>query len=132
MVPGRSLPVIDGVLHLTYVRNLGAAFGLLPGAQPLFITTSVLVLVFVAGFWMKMRPVERTLVVALALLCGGALGNLIDRIFLGKVTDFLDIALIDFPVFNVADIAIVFGVGLLTIWLLFAPEEHAVPEQESS
>jgi signal peptidase II len=123
LVPGRSIPVLDGVLHFTYVRNLGAAFGLLPGARTLFIATSFLVLIFVAAFWAKFRPAQWPLVIALALICGGATGNLIDRILLGKVTDFIDFTLINFPVFNVADSAIVIGVGLLAVWLLVAPEE---------
>lgn len=120
--PGQSVPVIDGVLHLTYIRNFGAAFGLLPGARPLFVATSVFVLLFVAIYWRRARPTGWPEVVALALVCGGAVGNLIDRIALGRVTDFVDIALIDFPVFNVADSAIVVGVGILIVWLLFAPD----------
>lgn len=120
--PGESLTVIPGVLHLTYVRNVGAAFGLLPGARPLFITTSLFVLFVVAVYWIRYRPRPWPLVVGLALVCSGAVGNLIDRALAGRVTDFFDLAFMDFPVFNIADSAIVIGVGVLTGWLLLSPD----------
>jgi len=60
--------------------------------------------------------------VALALVCAGALGNLIDRVLVGRVTDFFEFGFVEFPVFNVADMAIIFGVGLLAVWILFGPQ----------
>ena len=127
--PGQSVPLIDGVLHLTYIRNYGAAFGLFPGARPLFVATSVFVLMFAAIYWRRARPTGWLEVLALALVCGGAVGNLIDRVALGRVTDFVDVALVNFPVFNVADTAIVVGVGILIAWLLFAPDPAASQER---
>ena len=120
---GESVPVIPGVFNLTYVRNIGAAFGLFPGRQPVFIATSLAVLFVVAAYWRRARPAEWPVVVALGLVSAGALGNLIDRAFLGQVTDFFDFTLIDFPVFNVADSAIVVGVGVLAMWILFGPQD---------
>lgn len=128
MPPSTSIPLIDGVFHLTHVRNMGAAFGLMPGRQPLFIATSLLVVFGVLGYWFVKRPRARWLVVALGLVVGGAVGNLIDRSSAtGLVTDFFDFTLIDFPVFNIADSAIVIGVGMLVVWVLFEPEAPAEP-----
>ena len=124
-----SLPLLGRVLMLTHVRNTGAAFGLFPGYRPFFIATSVAVLVFVAVYWHRTQPTQWPVVVALGLVCGGAAGNLVDRAVLGKVTDFFYLAVIDFPVFNVADSALVIGVGILIAWLLFAPEP-AKPDAE--
>lgn len=122
MIEGQSIPLLDGVFHLTFVKNVGAAFGLLPGYQPVFIATSSVVLLAVAAYWRRARPLQWPIVIGLALITGGALGNLFDRAFLGKVTDIFDFTLIDFPVFNVADTGIVLGVGILMMWLLFGPE----------
>jgi len=122
MFEGQSIPLVQGVFHLTFVRNVGAAFGLLPGYQPVFILTSCVVLLVVAAYWRRARPTAWPIVIALGLIVGGAAGNLIDRAYLGKVTDIFDFTFIDFPVFNIADTAIVVGVGILIAWLLFAPE----------
>jgi signal peptidase II len=107
---------------------MGAAFGMFPGYQPLFIATSLIVLVVVAAYWRRTHPAEWPVVVALGLVSGGAVGNLIDRAMLGKVTDFFDVAIIDFPVFNIADSAIFVGVGMLVFWLLFGPQESGEVE----
>jgi signal peptidase II len=129
--PFESLPIFGRVLMLTHVRNTGAAFGLLPGYQPFFIATSLAVLVFVAVYWRRTSPARWPVVVALGLVCGGAAGNLVDRAVLGKVTDYFYVALIDFPVFNVADAALVIGVGILIAWLLFGPEETGRTDSSS-
>lgn len=128
LTPGESIKLIEDVFHLTYVRNVGAAFGLFPGRQPFFIATSLLVLFAVAVFWRRAKPTAWPIALALGLIAGGAFGNLIDRAWLGKVTDFFYFVPIDFPVFNVADMGIVIGVGILMVWLLFGPEEIASPD----
>lgn len=131
MPPSTSIPVIDGVFNITHVRNMGAAFGLMPGQQPLFIATSLVVVVGVIGYCIVKRPAARWLVIALGLVVGGATGNLIDRTSsTGLVTDFFDFALIDFPVFNIADCAIFVGVAMLVVWVLFAPESDAWSQAE--
>ena len=122
---GQSVPIIPGVFQLTYVHNAGAAFGLFPGRQPFFIATSLAVLFVIAAYLRRARPTEWPVVVALGLVSAGAIGNLIDRALIGQVTDFFDFTLIDFPVFNVADSAIVVGVGILAVWILFGPQEDA-------
>jgi signal peptidase II len=127
ITPGATIPVIGDVLRLTYVRNLGASFGMMPGYRPVFIVVSAAVLLAIAAFVVRRRPERPWVVVALGLVAGGALGNLIDRLLFGWVTDFIRIPF-DFPVFNVADSAVVVGVAMLVWWLLFGPApEGPVP-----
>lgn len=126
---GASLGFIPGLIKLTSVRNSGAAFGLFPGRQPVFVLTSLLVLFAIAAFWRRAKPVQWPVVIALAMVTAGALGNLIDRAIIGRVTDFLEFAFVDFPVFNVADIGIVGGVGVLMVWILFGPDAVAPSDE---
>ncbi len=114
--PSQSLPLIPHVLHLTYVQNTGAAFGLFQGHPGVFVLISVAV-----GLWVVVEFVRQSrhgwpTDVALALILGGAIGNLIDRVRLGYVVDFLDLRV--WPVFNLADSAITIGVTWL-LWQLF-------------
>lgn len=131
LAPGELRQFLPGLVDLTYVRNIGAAFGLLPGRQPVFVAVSVVVLIVLAGYWRRARPTLALIVVSLSLIAAGAVGNLIDRVFIGRVTDFLSFAFIDFPVFNVADMSIVCGTGVLIVWLLFAPEPERTTVDES-
>jgi len=113
MQPGESIPVLPPVFHITYILNPGAAFGMLANRTAFFIIVSLLV---IAGVLVGYRYLPRERIwtrVAAALLVGGALGNLIDRVRLGRVIDFLDFRV--WPVFNLADIAIVTGALLLII-----------------
>ena len=129
MVEQQSIRMIPHLLHLTYVRNEGAAFGLFPGRQPFFIVTSLLVLFVIAAYWRRQHPLQWPVVVALALVTAGAVGNLIDRSVLGYVTDFFEFGFFDFPVFNVADACIFVGVAVLMVWILFGPEETSDGEE---
>jgi signal peptidase II len=121
--PGTSVPVIGRLLRFTYVRNTGAAFGMLPGHSVVFMTVSVLVLLAIAVYLVRVRPRHPLLVFALGLVTAGAAGNLIDRAVSGRVTDFIQVPF-DFPVFNLADSAIFVGVAMLVWWVLFGPAEH--------
>ena len=108
-----TLPVFSPVFHLTLVRNPGGAFGLFPGFHFLFswvalAAIAVLISLYLNGKWRK-----KTGELPLALILGGALGNLYDRFFFGGVIDFLDFRV--WPVFNVADSCITIGVVLL-LW----------------
>lgn len=118
LAPGESLPVIEGFFDVTHVRNTGAAFGLMPGYRPMFIAVALGVLVGVALYLLVAKPQSGLVHVALGLVCGGSVGNLVDRVVTGRVTDFLDFKV--FPVFNVADSAIVLGVSVLVVWSVFA------------
>lgn len=113
MLPRDSIPLIPGVFHLTYVQNTGAAFGFLRGKTLFFIVVAVLVLGFIIFLAPRLSREKPLLGLVFGLLLGGALGNLIDRIRYGYVIDFLDFRV--WPVFNIADMAIVVGVCFL-IW----------------
>lgn len=127
---GEIRSFIPGVIDLTYVRNVGAAFGIFPGRQPIFVATSVVVLFVVWAYWRRSHPNDRPLVFALGLVTAGGVGNLIDRVVLGRVTDFLSTAFMDFPVFNVADSAISVGVAILIAWLVFTPDPSTQASDE--
>ncbi len=126
-----SVPLIGQLLVLTHVRNEGAAFGMFPGYQPVFMLTSSVVILVVAVYWLRAKPTEWPLVIALALIAGGASGNLLDRAIIGRVTDFIYVAAIDFPVFNLADSAIFIGVGILIAWVMFGPLPQVEEREEA-
>jgi signal peptidase II len=119
--------IIPGFFDLRYSENPGSAFGLfrgVPGARYLLFVVGVGALIIVANILRKARPEARRLGVELGLLAGGALGNVIDRILFGRVTDFVvwRIGTHEWPTFNIADAALVLGV----VGLLFdmRPEEQ--------
>lgn len=121
MMPRDSIPLIPGVFHLTYVQNTGAAFGFLREKTLFFIAVAVLVLGFIIFLIPRLPRGNLFLRVVFGLLLGGALGNLIDRIRFGYVVDFLDFRI--WPVFNIADMAIVVGVCFLVWVILFRTPE---------
>ena len=118
IAPGHSVPLIPGILHLTYVQNTGAAFGLFKGLQGLFVVLSLIVMAWIVLELQAKRQKDRTFVIGCALTLGGAAGNLLDRLRLGHVTDFLDLRV--WPVFNIADSAITIGVILIAWYLITA------------
>ncbi|MBU1084647.1 MAG: signal peptidase II [Candidatus Omnitrophota bacterium] len=127
MRQGDSYPLIKGMFHLTFVRNTGAAFGMLSGSPGLFVpvsAVSILLLIFLLTA--KIKRLTSTERAALALILGGAVGNLIDRVRLGYVIDLFDFRV--WPVFNIADSAISIGAVLLMIAIVRG--EKKGPEYE--
>ncbi len=119
---GESIPVISDFFHWTYILNSGAAFGIFEGRRWLFIIIAAVVISVMLLFYRDIRAGDKTLQLGAALFAGGAIGNLIDRMVIGLVIDFFDFRI--WPVFNVADIAICIGIGLI-IWSIIKTE-HAV------
>ena len=122
---GGQVPVIGDLFILWHVRNTGAAFSLFEGGQLLFIVVTVVALGMVAYFHRSFLGRSRWFQVILGVVLGGSLGNFIDRLRFGYVTDFLSFGFGEtrFPTFNVADSAVVCGIGLLVIILtFFSPE----------
>ncbi|HBV85912.1 MAG TPA: signal peptidase II [Desulfosporosinus sp.] len=111
---GESLKVIPKVFHLTYVLNPGAAFGLMAGQTWIFVVTAVLVVGGVIYGQFRIPHKERVTRLAIGMIGGGALGNLYDRLVIGRVVDYLDFQIWPY-VFNFADSMIVIGVGLLML-----------------
>jgi signal peptidase II len=123
-------PVIHGLLNLTLIHNTGAAFGLMSGqVSPVrtffFLAVSFLAMCVVLWMLLRLPAGQKVEQVALSLIFGGALGNVIDRIRLGEVVDFIDVYYRSYhwPAFNVADSAISIGVALLIFRLVFAGEK---------
>lgn len=122
---GQIIPVIPSFFNLTYVLNPGAAFGFLSGASaafrnPFFITISVLAVLFIVYYRSAHRGMGLLPSLGLACILGGAVGNLIDRLRLGMVVDFLDFyyGAYHWPAFNVADSGITVGVALMVFEML--------------
>ncbi len=122
-------PIIHGLLNLTRVHNTGAAFGLLAGQPSIlrtlfFLGVSLLAMGVVLWMLFRLPPDQKVELVALSLIFGGALGNVIDRARLGEVIDFIDVyyRTYHWPAFNVADSAITIGVMLLLYRLVFVKE----------
>jgi signal peptidase II len=111
--PGASAPVIPGLLSLTHVQNRGVAFGLLAGAAPLALAVAALILVVILSYYRGRQFSSSATVAGIGSLVGGAAGNLVDRLRLGYVMDYLDVHI--WPVFNLADAAITAGAGLLIV-----------------
>ena len=125
MFPGMSIPVIQDVFHITFVLNPGAAFGILAHQRSFFIVMGIVIATLGGLFSPYIRRQCRIFRCGTALLLGGALGNLIDRVRFGHVIDFFDFRI--WPVFNIADIAIVVGVAAIIYAILFKmrPAEDA-------
>jgi signal peptidase II len=123
--------IIKGFFTLALAKNKGGAFGFLQNAgenvrKPFFVVVSVLAILFIVSLYRRLHPSQRALRWGLPLVLGGALGNLVDRICYGHVIDFLDVQASykgvahHWPTFNVADIAICIGVGLMALDMLSA------------
>jgi len=126
---GTSHPLWEGVFHFTSAHNKGAAFGMFSGGRWVFIAITILVCAAVVWVLIKKRKDVHVLFrLALSLILAGAIGNLIDRVFLGYVRDMLDFCLIDFAIFNVADSVLCVGALILAIDLLFVDGDTLFPE----
>lgn len=125
---GQSIPVFDGLFSLTYLRNKGAAFSLLADASwrlPFFIIVSFIAVAAIMAAFKKLRDDQLFAAFSLTLILSGAIGNLIDRLRLGEVIDFLDVYWRNhhWPAFNVADSAICIGVAMLALDLFLEEKQ---------
>lgn len=111
--PWDEVECLGGLLRITHVYNPGAAFGILQNKQILSIVAAIIAAVLILFFYPRIPKHRWSMRLGMALSLGGALGNLVDRVKVGSVIDFIDIGFL--PVFNVADSAIVVGVALL-LW----------------
>ena len=116
---GQSIPE-TGFFRLTYYTNSGTIFGLFPNIPVIFTIASVIAIVCLIYFYKTQKNIGIWIRIAISLLLGGAIGNLIDRVSMGKVTDFIDVGL--WPVFNIADSAITCGIFLLMLVTVVFPE----------
>ena len=134
----QSLPVIREFFHLTHVHNTGAAFGIFARAQdharaPFFIITTLAAIALLAYFVARTDKTEKLVLAGLAMIIGGAAGNLTDRVLYGYVIDFIDwhVGSFHWPAFNVADSGITVGIAILGIEL-FVRGKPAVEKKDPS
>lgn len=123
---GQSIPLVDGILNITYVRNTGAAFSLFVGFSPYLAFVGVVVVIVVFILHYRLAPHRFWVQAALAFIAGGSLGNLADRFFRSYVIDYLDINF--WPVFNFADIMINIGVIIFIVYI-FKEEAKEIKEE---
>ena len=116
--PVDTVPIIEDVLHLTYVENTGAAFGMMKDARWIFMITSTLAIIGILVYLFWKRPESKLECLSLSFIVGGGIGNMIDRTALGYVVDMIDFRLINFAVFNVADSFVCVGAGLMILHLI--------------
>ena len=125
-----DVKVWEGVLHIRCISNDGAAFGMLDDHRWVFMSVSTVVIIAMLGFMVvKRREIPTSLGIALSLVVSGGIGNMIDRVALGYVVDFIYFVPIDFPCFNVADSFVCVGAALmfLCILLMKEPEPQKAP-----
>lgn len=118
--PVDTLPIIEDVLHLTYVENTGAAFGMMKDQRWLFMIVSTVAIIALLIYLFKKKTQPKLENLAIAFIVGGGIGNMIDRVLLGYVVDMIDFRLINFAVFNVADSFVCVGAGLLMLYIILS------------
>jgi len=137
---GETIPIVLGYFNFTYIRNTGAAFGILSQADPsfripFFVIIPVVALLVIGYIFKRIEDRDFKLSCSLSLVIGGAVGNLIDRLRLGYVIDFLDFHWsyqYHFPAFNIADSAICVGVAVLVLDLVFQDDHPRESHHASS
>jgi signal peptidase II len=125
---GESLPVIENILHITHISNSGGAFGILQGQTALLLALPAALVAAIIFYIVKNRKISHpALLFGLSLICGGGIGNLIDRAVSGRVTDFIDFRV--FPVFNTADVCVCCGCGIVLLYMLFIDRKTVSKEE---
>ena len=119
MNQGESIAVWGNILRVTYIKNPGMAFGIQIGNKLFFTIFALIASIVILIYLFRLKPEHFLPRLALASILGGAIGNLIDRFVSGKVIDFIDIRVIRWPIFNVADIAVTIGMILLIAYVIF-------------
>jgi len=127
---GEMIPVVDKLFYLTLHKNPGAAWGILQNCRMFFLILTPVIAAFIVYLMIKNK--HGLLRFSLALILGGALGNYIDRLLEGKVTDFLLVYIgnYEFPIFNAADIAVTCGTILLAIYVIFIYKESPAKNRD--
>lgn len=128
---GESVEVIPGVFNFTYIHNRGAAFGMLDEHRWVFMVISTVAIVAILVYLFKFAPKSNLLRIGLSLVVGGGIGNMIDRVALGYVVDFLDFCAFDFWVwiFNVADACVCVGAGVIALYFIIDIVKEAREEK---
>lgn len=115
-----TVPIINGVIHISNVKNTGAAFSLFGNQTWLLVYLTAAIIIVMLGAIVLKKFTDKKLVIPLSVVIAGGIGNLIDRIFYKAVTDFIDFRIINFAVFNFADCCVVIGCVLVVIYIIFS------------
>ena len=124
------VPVVKGFFHFTYIENEGAAFGMLSEHRWVFLVISTVAIAAFIFYIIKYKPKDPLLCIALSFVVGGGIGNMIDRCFRGSVVDFIEVEFIDFYVFNVADMFVCVGCGLMVLWIIVSEIKESKQKKE--
>ena len=132
MTPGESIPKEDRFFNILYLQNDGIAFSLFQGNRWLLvcIQLTLIIAIVVVMFHVVRKINSKVILISFAMMLGGGIGNLIDRVFLGKVVDFISIG--SFAVFNIADMSLTIGCGIMLIYLFTSDKHKDNLEQEVS
>jgi len=128
IIYGDSISILGDVLRFTYIKNPGMAFGIQVGNRIFFTVFALIASIVILVYLFRLKPENFSARFALASILGGAIGNLIDRIAYKEVIDFIDIRIIRWPIFNIADIAVTLGMILLIAFVMF--DNHELESEE--
>jgi len=117
--PIGTYPIIQDIFHFTYVENRGAAFGMMAGQKWLLVWVTALCLLLIVLMMITGKVKGLFPLFTLAVILGGGVGNLIDRVYRGFVVDYIHLKVINFAVFNFADICVTCGTLVLVVWIMF-------------
>jgi len=114
----QSIPIIGGIFHITYIQNTGAAFSMFSGHTGILALITVIITIGILVYLFRLRKDGHwALMLSLSLIVAGGLGNIVDRLSLKYVVDFLDLRV--WPIFNLADVYVCCGCGLLVVYVFF-------------
>ena len=120
---GQTVSILGGLVKFEYVENRGMAFGMLQNFRWFFIVFTLVIMIAIVGYVIKTKPKSKLLIVALSLITGGGIGNLIDRMIMGYVVDYIQLSFFS-PVCNFADYCITVGTALLLIYIIFFTQDE--------
>ena len=127
-----SVVLIKGFFSFSHIQNRGAAWGMFSENRWIFLTATAVAIIILPIILYKYRKIHPLFGTSMSLIIGGAIGNMIDRVFLGYVVDFLEFTFIDFPVFNIADVCIVVGTFMMAAYILFFDKVLFVDNKKTS
>lgn len=114
-----TAPFLPGIIEFRYIRNTGAAWGMFSDSRWVFMVLTAIAIIAIPFFLYKFGKVHKLFGISLSLIWGGAIGNMIDRVFYGSVVDFINFQFVDFPVFNIADCCVTIGAAMMLVYVIF-------------
>ena len=127
-----NVRAIPGIFHFTYVENKGAAFGMLSEHRWVFMAVSIVAIAAFLFYIIKFKPQGKLLLSSMAMIIGGGIGNMIDRVLRGSVVDFIEVDFMEFAVFNVADIFVCVGCGLMILDVILSEVREQKKKKENT